>query len=43
MRFCKEFNIDLLDKIEGRIDQYKGISNIANKDKLIKRINNIMK
>ena len=26
MRFCKEFEINILEKIKERIDQYKGIS-----------------
>ena len=32
VRFCKEFEIELLDKIVGRIDQYKGISQINIKE-----------
>ena len=38
MRFTKEFNIDLLEKIEGRIDQYKGISQNDNKEYALKYI-----
>ena len=26
VRFCKEFDIDVIEKIEGRSDQYKGVS-----------------
>ena len=31
MKFCKEFDINIIEKIEGIIDLYKGISQNDNK------------
>ena len=36
VRFCKEFEINTLEKIEGRIDQYKGISQKDKKECTLK-------
>ena len=36
--FTKEFDIKKLEEIEGRIDQYKGISQIDNKEYALKYI-----
>ena len=36
--FCKEFNTNIIEKIEGRIDQYKGISQKNDKEYALKYI-----
>ena len=36
--FCKEFDINIIDKIEGRMNQYKGISQNDNKVYALKYI-----
>ena len=38
VRFCKEFEINTLEKIEGRINQYKGISQNNKKEYALKYI-----
>ena len=38
VRFCKEFEISIIEKIEGRSDQYKGISQKDNKEYALKYI-----
>ena len=38
VRFCKEFDIDIIEKIKGRIDQYKGVSQKDNKEYALKYI-----
>ena len=38
VRFCKEFEISIIEKIEGRSDQYKGISQKNNKEYALKYI-----
>ena len=38
VRFCKEFEINIIEKIEGRSDQYKGISQKDNKEYALKYI-----
>ena len=38
VRFCKEFEISILEKIKGRIDQYKGISQKDKKEYALKYI-----
>ena len=36
--FCKEFDINIIDKIEGRMNQYKGISQKNMKEYALKYI-----
>ena len=38
VRFCKEFEIEIFDEIEGRINQYKGISQKDKKQYALKYI-----
>ena len=38
VRFCKEFDIDKIDEIEGRSDQYKGVSQMDKKEYALKYI-----
>ena len=38
VRFCKEFEISIIDKIEGRSDQYKGVSQKDDKEYALKYI-----
>ena len=37
-RFCKEFEINIIEKIKERIDQYKGISQKNKKEYALKYI-----